>query len=63
MPPIVATFCFFLLILGLFALDYDRRERTSPMLWIPVTWLLIIASRPVSSWLDGLGIYSSGVSF
>jgi len=39
-------------ILGLFALDWDRRLRTSKALWIPVVWLLIIGSRPVGMWLS-----------
>jgi len=39
-------------ILCLFALDHDRGSRASKALWIPVLWLLIGASRPVSYWLQ-----------
>lgn len=36
---------------GLFYLDRDRREPTSKALWLPVCWLLIVGSRPISAWL------------
>ncbi len=39
------------LIAGLFYLDREAGERTSTALWIPVFWLLIVSSRPVSMWL------------
>lgn len=39
------------LIAGLFYLDREKYRRTSWALWIPVTWLLIVSSRPVSMWL------------
>ena len=51
MPPAVATFVFVVGILGLFVLDGDENARTSKALWIPVVWLLINGSRPVSVWL------------
>src|SRR6266576_4029497 len=43
-------------ILGLFALDRDRKARTSKALWIPVIWLWIAASRMVSQWLALTGL-------
>jgi len=52
MPAAVATAVCIVGILGLFVLDRDRSVRTSKALWIPVTWLLIVASRPVSVWLN-----------
>lgn len=55
MPSIVAICVFSLLSLGLFFLDRDRKIRTSGALWIPVIWLWIIGSRPVSEWL-GLSV-------
>lgn len=36
---------------GLFYLDRDGSVRTSRALWLPVIWLWIIGSRPVSDWL------------
>jgi exopolysaccharide production protein ExoQ len=51
MPPEIAALVFAIGILGLFWLDRDPETRTSPGLWIPVVWLLIAGSRPVSAWL------------
>src|SRR6266705_2205979 len=48
----IATIAFALGILGLFALDRDRKARTSPALWLPVVWLSIGGSRMVSQWLQ-----------
>ncbi len=48
----IATFAFVVGVLGLFWLDRDRAVRTSKALWIPVLWLLITESRPVSMWLQ-----------
>lgn len=52
MSPEIAAVIYFIGILGLFALDHDRNLRTSRALWVPVLWLLIGASRPVSAWLQ-----------
>lgn len=52
MPPLIAAVVFAVGILGLFVLDHDRVSRTSKALWIPVVWLLINGSRPVSIWLQ-----------
>ncbi len=38
-------------VLGLFYLDRDKSVQTSKALWIPVIWLWINGSRPVSMWL------------
>jgi exopolysaccharide production protein ExoQ len=40
------------MILGLFALTRDRRARTSAVLWLPVVWMSICASRMVSQWVS-----------
>jgi exopolysaccharide production protein ExoQ len=37
---------------GLFWLDRNKFERTSKALWLPVIWLWIIGSRPVSAWTE-----------
>lgn len=51
MPPLIATFVLAIAILGLFWLDRDRKVRTSKALWLPVIWIWIVGSRPVSSWV------------
>ncbi len=42
-------------VAGLFLLDRDKSVRTSWALWLPVVWLLIASSRPVSLWLGSGG--------
>src|SRR6266853_4428150 len=51
MFSLIAIFVFGCGILGLFALERDSTSRPSRALWIPVAWLLIAGSRPVSEWL------------
>ena len=53
MSPNLASLLFAVFITGLFVLDRDNKLRTSKALWIPVLWLLINGSRPVSLWLQG----------
>jgi O-antigen ligase len=52
MPPWIASFLFTIGIAGLFILNRDREARTSKALWLPVLWLLIVGSRPMSVWLQ-----------
>src|SRR5207245_435784 len=47
-----ATVVYVIGILVLFALDREPKSRTSIALWLPVVWLLINASRPISVWLQ-----------
>jgi O-antigen ligase len=47
---IAATICV-IGIAGLFYLERDRSVRVSKALWLPVFWLGIVGSRPVSAWL------------
>jgi exopolysaccharide production protein ExoQ len=46
-------------IAGLFFLNRDKSVRNSAALWLPVMWLWIVGSRPVSAWL-GMGGGSGG---
>jgi exopolysaccharide production protein ExoQ len=50
MNPTVAFLIFSVGVAGLFFLNRDSSVRTSAALWLPVTWLWIVGSRPVSSW-------------
>jgi O-antigen ligase len=43
-------------IAGLFFLDRDESTRNSKALWLPIMWLSIAGSRPVSAWF-GMGTY------
>jgi len=52
MAPAIATVVYILGIVALFLFDRDENAHTSKALWIPVIWLLINGSRPVSEWLQ-----------
>jgi hypothetical protein len=54
----LAVLTFAVGVAGLFYLDRDKSVRTSKALWLPVIWLWIAGSRPVSSWF-GLGTDSA----
>src|SRR5215467_4502694 len=54
MNPLIANLVYACGIAGLFYLDRDRSLRTSKALWLPVLYLWVIGSRPISYWL-GLG--------
>lgn len=51
MPPLLAT-CFCSCgVLGLFWLDREHLKKTSPGLWLAVTWFFLCSSRSVAQWL------------
>jgi len=52
MPPWIASIIVSCGILGLFWLDRDRDAKPSPALWIPIAWLALACSRPISIWFD-----------
>jgi exopolysaccharide production protein ExoQ len=67
MTPI-ATLLVIIGIIGLFKLDRDPEARTSKALWVPIIYVAIVSSRPVSAWfgpptqpLSVDGIYSDPV--
>jgi exopolysaccharide production protein ExoQ len=60
MNPIVAFLIFSTGIAGLCFLNREKSVRTSTALWLPVIWLWIVGSRPVSMWF-GMGGASSHV--
>lgn len=51
MSPSLAACLFVLGIFILFGSDREPKARTSPTIWLPIIWLLISGSRPISSWL------------
>lgn len=53
MNPSVAKLVYTLGVAGLFYLNRDNSIRTSKALWLPVVYLWILGSRPVSYWLGG----------
>ena len=59
MPPPIAALIFTVGVFGLFVLERRKDYRTSGALWIPVVYFFLIASRPVSMWLNlGGGVAS-----
>lgn len=61
----IATLVCFAGIAGLLYLDRDKSIRTSKAFWLPVIWLWIVGSRPLSAWLNiwfGLNLGWSGKS-
>ena len=57
MNPSYATAICICGIVALFYLDREAKARTSKALWLPVVWLWLLGSRPVSAWI---GLNPSG---
>ena len=58
MPPRIALLlCFcFIASLYFFEFRYKDKSNTSAYLWIPLIWIIIIGSRPISLWISpGIG--------
>jgi exopolysaccharide production protein ExoQ len=53
MPPAAATLICAAFVLLLFRRDIKAHRSVSSAIWIPILWTFIIASRPVSDWLEG----------
>jgi exopolysaccharide production protein ExoQ len=56
MTATLATVAFGLLIVALFVLDRVPSQRTSGAVWLPVLWLSLALSRPLSGWLSVIGL-------
>src|SRR5580704_5982551 len=52
MTPLLAAVAYIGLIGAFFWFDRDEEVRTSKALWVPVAWLLLNGSRPVSAWMQ-----------
>ena len=53
MPSRVAIILCWVFVGWLFMVLRDRKARESKSLWVPLVWLAILMSRPLSSWLQG----------
>jgi hypothetical protein len=51
MPPSLALGICWVVIIWLFYQDQRKRPHCSNALWIPVLWLLMLGSHPLSFWL------------
>ena len=52
MSPLLATLVYAAGIAAIFYWDRDEDAHTSWFLWVPIVWLLINGSRPVSAWFQ-----------
>src|SRR5437867_5316409 len=59
-PPIVAAFLTIAVIVFLFRRDIREKPDVSGALWLPLLWLVLACSRPVSAWLNIFGLSVSG---
>jgi exopolysaccharide production protein ExoQ len=57
-PPSVALFVWFALLVALFRFDPAKHPGSSLALWIPLTWMFIVGSRLPSQWF-GLQVGSA----
>ena len=60
LPPQLALFLTLAFIVFLFRRDIRERPNVSSALWLPLLWLVIGCSRPVSTWLNIFGLPVSG---
>ncbi|PYK71665.1 MAG: hypothetical protein DME44_07200 [Verrucomicrobia bacterium] len=56
MPPTLALFLTIGFAAFLFRRDFRETRHVTGALWIPVLWVLLIGSRPVSQWLNIFGL-------
>lgn len=59
MPPTLALFLWFVLLLLLFRFDPAKDPKASPALWVPAIWLFIAGSRLPSQWF---GVQSASLA-
>jgi exopolysaccharide production protein ExoQ len=56
MPPILASFLTIGFIAWLFWRDFREKPDVTGALWIPILWMFLISTRPVSKWLGIFGL-------
>src|SRR5882724_8122711 len=60
LPPTLAAFLTVALIVFLFRRDIREQPNVSAALWLPLIWLILACSRPLSIWLKISGLPVSG---
>ena len=53
MPPNLALFLWFVLLIALFRNDPGKDKESSTALWLPLIWLFLLGSRLPSQWYGG----------
>src|SRR6266404_7643045 len=59
-PPVIASFLALAFIAFLFRRDIREKPNITGALWLPLLWLVLGFSRPVSAWLNIFGLPVSG---
>jgi O-antigen ligase len=62
MPPFLASIVTVVFMIWLFRRDLRKEPKMTGAIWIPTIWMLIIASRPVSWWLNLSGLPVHGAA-
>src|SRR6266436_6632879 len=52
MQPQIALLVCSLFVFGILIIDSKRKQNVSLALWIPLIWLVTVASRPITLWLN-----------
>jgi exopolysaccharide production protein ExoQ len=60
LPPFVALVLTMGLIFFLFRRDFREKPNVSGALWLPLVWMVLTCSKPVSQWLTIFGLPVSG---
>ncbi|HTG44871.1 MAG TPA: hypothetical protein VK633_10100, partial [Verrucomicrobiae bacterium] len=60
MPPSIVLAAAVAFILFLFLRDFRGRSEASAALWIPLLWVLIISTKPISLWFGSSSADSNG---
>jgi len=55
----IALLICFVFVAFLFSRDRELRQMSSPALWIPLTWFVILGTRPLSAWFGNREIDSA----
>ena len=59
-PPFIALLCTVAFVAFLFRRDIRERANVTGALWIPLLWMVLIASRSVTQWLHTLDLANLG---
>jgi exopolysaccharide production protein ExoQ len=60
LPSPLALFLTVVFVVFLFRRDIRERPEVTGALWLPIVWMLIVCSRPVSEWLRIIGLPLGG---
>jgi exopolysaccharide production protein ExoQ len=62
LSPTIALFLTIAFVVFLFRRDIRERPNVTGALWLPLVWMLLVFSRPVSEWLAIFGLPGFGAS-